>query len=541
MVGIFMIILDFFIVNVAIPSLQADLDAGAASVQWVVAGFGLAMGCGQITGGRLGDRYGRRRLFLLGMMLFTVASAVCGLATTSETLIAGRVAQGLSAALLSPQILSIISAGRSGPARTRAVSAYGITMGLAAACGQLIGGVLTQADVAGFGWRACFLINIPIGAAVLAVAPRAIRESRVDEPAIAGGGGDRGGRGGRDGLDVTGAVLATAALVAVVLPLVQGRDAGWPPWTWLCLAGGLVLLDVFVAHQWRRARRGRAPLVDLALFRERAFTVGLAATLVFFSGVASLFLFLAIYLQHGLGLDALRAGLVFTQLAVGYLATSLLGAPLVRRLGRVALAAGALEMAAGLGLLALTVDHLGVDGPVGLLTPALLIIGAGMGMVMAPLTATILAGIAPRHAGTASGLLATMQQVGNALGVAVVGIIFFRALGDPAGPDAAAGYPHALVVSIAYLAASSVASAALLMLLPARGASAWPAGQTGPAGQPAATRAVPSQGVPATLADGLVAAAPGPPGAGGPVRGQRRNPRGPRPGARCTGCLVYTS
>ncbi|OHV43354.1 hypothetical protein BCD48_28630 [Pseudofrankia sp. BMG5.36] len=480
--GIFMIILDFFIVNVAIPSMQADLGASQTAIQWVVAGFGLALGCGQIIGGRLGDSYGRRRLFTLGMALFTVASAVCGLADSSETLIVGRVAQGLAAALMSPQILSIISVSRVGARRARAVAAYGTTMGMAAACGQLIGGALTQADVAGLGWRACFLINVPIGVAVVVLAPRAVRESRLDGPArvagrkaVAGGdgdddgGGDGDGRGGA-GLDLVGATLATVALVAAVLPLVQGRDAGWPLWTWLCFAGAAVLLAAFGVHQRWMARHGRMPLVDPALFRERAFTVGLLAGLVFFTGIASLFLVLALYLQNGLGLDALRAGLVFTQLAVGYLVTSFAGGPLVRRFGRAALAAGALEMAAGLGLLALVAHHVGTGGPIGLLTPPLLIIGAGMGMVMAPLIGVILAGVAPRHAGTASGMLATAQQVGNALGVAIVGVIFFGALsrpGGPAGADSSEAYPHALVLSIGYLAAASVTSAALLMLLPA--------------------------------------------------------------------------
>jgi len=457
--GIFMIVLDFFIVNVAIPSMQADVGASEATVQWMVAGFGLALGCGQITGGRLGDRYGRRRLFTLGMALFTVASAICGLADTSETLLVGRVAQGLAAALMSPQILSIITVGRVGASRGRAVAAYGTTMGMAAACGQLIGGALTQADVAGLGWRACFLINLPIGLVVVALAPRAIRESRLEErPGTT--------RGGGGGLDLAGATLVTAALLAAVLPLVQGREAGWPLWTWLCLAGAGLLFADFILHQRWMARRGRMPLVDLGLFRERALTVGLFASLVFFSGVASLFLILALYLQNGLGLDALRAGLVFTQLAAGYLVTSFGGGPLVRRFGRVALAAGALEMAGGLGLLALVVHHVGTTGPVGLLTPPLLVIGAGMGMVMAPLIGVVLAGVTPRSAGTASGLLATAQQVGNALGVAVVGVIFFGALGDAAG-DGAAAYPHALVISIGYLAATSVVSATLLMFLPA--------------------------------------------------------------------------
>lgn len=459
--GIFMIILDFFIVNVAIPSMQSDLGAGPAAVQWVVAGMGLALGCGQAVGGRLGDRYGRRRLFTLGMAMFTLASAVCGLASGPGTLIAGRVVQGLAAALMSPQILSTISVFRAGPARVRAVSAYGTTMGIAAACGQLVGGALTQADIAGLGWRPCFLINVPVGLVIVLLAPRVVRESRVAGDATGASGGSR-----RDGVDVVGAGLVTTALVAAVLPLVQGRDAGWPLWTWLSFAGAAVLLTGFVSHQRWVARRGRVPFVELELFRERAFSVGLIASVVFYSGVASLFLFLALYLQRGLGLDALAAGLVFTQLAVGYLVTSLGGGGLVRRFGRLALVAGALGMAAGLGLLALAVHLIGVDGSVGLLTVPLLVIGAGMGMVMAPLMSTILAGVTPGHAGTAAGVLSTVQQVGNAFGVAIVGILFYGSLGDAATPVA---YPHAFQLAVAYLAAALVTTAGLLLLLPGAG------------------------------------------------------------------------
>src|SRR5690348_1981483 len=214
--GVFMTTLDFFIVNVAIPSVQRDLGAGAGAIEWTVAGFSLAIASGVITAGRLGDRFGRRRLYGIGLALFTLASLACGLAPTAGSLVAGRIAQGLSAALMAPQALAILGTAFAGHARARAFSAYGLSMGLAAVFGQLIGGVLIRADVLGLGWRSCFLINVPIGALALAALRRAVPPSAGD---------------GRARLDLAGMVLVTAALVATVLPLISGQSAGWPLWT----------------------------------------------------------------------------------------------------------------------------------------------------------------------------------------------------------------------------------------------------------------------------------------------------------------------
>jgi len=455
--GVFMVTLDFFIVNVAIPSMQRGLRASAASIQLVIAGYGLAIAAGLITGGRLGDLYGQRRLFALGLALFTLTSAACGLAPTPEVLVLARVAQGLAAALLSPQALALLGSVYSGEERARAFTAYGLALGLAAIGGQLIGGVLIQANVAGLGWRACFLVNVPLGAAALLLTPRLIPAARAE------GRGQAARAEGRGQLDLTGAVLVTLGLVAVVLPLIEGREQGWPLWTWLCLAAAAPLLLAFGGYQRRLGVRGGQPLIDSALCGERAFTVGLLITVVFFAGMASFFLVLTLYLQQGRGLDALASGEIFTVLAVGYCATSLGAGQLTRRLGRQALAVGALGMAAGLVLLRVTVAHVGVGSPITLLAPALLLDGAGMGLVIAPLTATVLAGLAPRHAGAAAGVLATMQQVGGALGVAVIGLIFYGALGHAAPRDA---YPRAFDAGLLYLIALAVAVAVLVQLLP---------------------------------------------------------------------------
>ena len=446
--GTFMVVLDFFIVNVAMPAMQRDLHAGTGAIEWVIAGYGLTFATFLITAGRLGDQLGRRRMFSAGLALFTVASAACGLAPSPAVLVVARLVQGLAAALLSPQVLSIIGVVYNGPDRVRAISIYGIVLGLAAVGGQLIGGVLVQADIAGLGWRSCFLINVPIGVVGLAIAARAVPESRVE---------------GANRLDLVGTALVTLGLVDIVLPLVEGRQHGWPAWTWLCLGAAPITLGLFAAHQRRLSRRGGAPLLDPALFRERAFSAGLVTQLVFFASMASYFLVLALYLQQGRGLDALQAGLVFTILAAAYLVASAYAPGLTPRLGRRLPAIGGLVLAVGHGLLALSVADIGVGGSVALLVPGMLLEGAGMGLVITPLTSTVLGSLRPENAGAAAGALSTMQQVGNALGVAVTGVIFFGALDG--------GFGHAFEVSLIQLALLGVAVTVLTRLLPHREAA----------------------------------------------------------------------
>jgi EmrB/QacA subfamily drug resistance transporter len=448
--GVFMGVLDFFIVNVAIPTTQRDLRASAAAIQFVVAGYGLAYGAGLITGGRLGDLYGRRRMFAIGMALFVLTSAACGLAPTAGVLVAARIMQGVAAALLVPQVLAIIGTAYPGAARARALNAYGLTLGLAAVFGQLIGGVLIQANVAGLGWRTCFLINLPIGLAALALTRRAVPESRSPH---------------RSRLDLTGTLLITLALTALVLPLVEGRQQGWPLWSWLSLAAAGPAGIAFVLQQRRAAGRGGAPLVDLSLFRERAFTAGLLTQLVFFAGMASFFLVFALYVQQGRHLDALQAGLIFVPIGGGYLATSLASKRLSQLLGRQVIAAGGLVMGLALVALKVTADRLGTGGNITWLIPSLLLDGAGMGLAIAPLAGTVLSRVRPEHAGAASGVLATTQQVGNALGVAVLGVVFFHAAGQRSGE---AAVPHAFAACLPYLMGVAVAVIGLTQLLPGR-------------------------------------------------------------------------
>lgn len=436
----FMTALDFFIVNVAVPSVQVDLRAGPAAVQWVIAGFGLALAAGLVTAGRLGDRYGRRRVFALGLALFTLASAGCGLAPTTAALVGARVLQGLAAALMGPQVLAILRTAYSGAAQARAFAMYGLTMGVGAVFGQLIGGLLIRADVLGLDWRSCFLINLPVGLAALVLVRRCLPESRAPQ---------------RPGLDPVGALLVTFALTGLVLPLIQGREQGWPLWTWLCLGGSAALLAVFGVHQHRHSS---SPLVDTRLFRQRAFGAGILAQLAFWLGQASFFLVLALYLQQGRGLDALGSGLVFTAIGAGYLLTSTTAHRLAARLGRQVVAGGALLMAAGLGLLGLAAQQAGGAGSVWWLVPGLFVDGLGMGMVIAPVTTTVLARVSPQLVGSAAGVLATVQQVGGALGIALIGIVFY-------GAD---DFSQGFVRCVAVLAVLELVLAALVQLLPRR-------------------------------------------------------------------------
>jgi EmrB/QacA subfamily drug resistance transporter len=445
--GVAMVVLDFFIVNVAMPGMQADLHAGASAIQWVVAGYGLAFAALLITGGRLGDHLGRRRMFSWGLALFTITSAAAGVAPSADTLVIARVAQGAASALLMPQVLAIIGVAYDGEDRTRAITAYAMTLGVASVGGQLIGGVLIQANLFGLDWRSCFLVNVPIGIAALVLTPRVVPESRSE---------------GSTELDLVGAAVVTAALVAVVLPLIQGRAAGWPAWTWASFAAAPVLLADFVLTQRKRARRGNSALVHPSLFAERAFSVGLVSVTVFYASVASFFLVLAFYLQEARGLGALESGLVFSMLGAGFMVTSMVAGSVAARLGRHTLALGAAMRAVALLGLWLAVSKVGSHGSIAWLAPPLVLDGAGMGLVMGPMVSTVLAGVSPEHAGAASGVLATAQQVGNALGIAVIGVVFFGAT------DAGHTIAHAFRLGLIDLAGLSLVVAALVQLLPRR-------------------------------------------------------------------------
>lgn len=444
--GIFLIVLDFFIVNVALPSVQHDLAVGDTALEWLVAGYGLAFGGLLLVASRIADRWGRRRMFCLGIALFVVTSAICGMASTPDLLLAARVAQGASAAAIMPTVLALIGDVYDGPHRVRALSAYATVMGVAAASGQLIGGLLIEADILGLGWRSIFLVNVPIGLAALALAPRMLPDSRaVGAPRV----------------DLAEAVLTVSMLTALVLPLVEGQRLGWPAWTWICLGGAVVLADLLYLRGRALRRRGIRPLIDVEPLRARAVGVGMAGQTLLFLGMASYFLVLALYLQNGRGLGPLASGLVFSIVAVSYMVGTGRAVRLLVAFGpRATIAAAALVY--GLGHLAvlLAVEHVGTGGAVLWLAPGLAIGGFGMGVSLSALIGTVMGSVEPQHAGGVSGTSSTLQQVANAVGVALIGTIFFG-LAD-------SGIATAFEASLEYLIATTVAVAVAAAFLPGR-------------------------------------------------------------------------
>lgn len=441
--GTFMIVMDFFIVNVAFPSIQYHLHASMSAIEWIVASYGITFASFLIMAGRVGDQVGRRRVLAAGLLMFVLASAACGLATTPVALIVARAVQGLAAAMISPNVLAFIGVLYAGKARSRAVGVYAATLGAGAVSGQLIGGMLIGWNVAGLEWRTIFLINIPIGLGAAALLRRVVPESRA---------------GHARRLDAPGVALVTLSLTSITLPLVDGPQASWPAWTWLSLSLAAPLLLLFFTHQRWLTRRGGDPLLAPELLRNRSFALGLLTQVLLWGSVASFFFVLALYLQRGRGLDALDAGSVFTILAAAYVAASLRAPGLMLRLGRAVIAVGAVVLAAGLAVLAWAVSATSSEGPLWELMPGLLLVGAGQGLTITPLVATVLSHAKPEQAGAVSGLLSTMQQVGNALGVAATGVIFHAAFRG--------GYARAFTSSLVEIACLPIGVIVLVVLLP---------------------------------------------------------------------------
>jgi MFS family permease len=434
-----MAVLDFFIVNVALPAMQRSLHAGGSAIEWVAAGYALTTAVLLIASGRLGDRFGRRRMFSAGLGLFTLASATCGLAPNSATLITGRLLQGFGGALMGTNVLSLIGVIYSDAAdRAKAMAAYATVMGFAAVAGQLIGGALLQLDPFGLGWRSCFLINLPVGVLAIIAARRFVPESR----------------GSATSIDLPGIALITATLTALVLPLVEGQQLGWPLWCWISLAMVPPLTTAFALQQRRVHRGGMLPLLDRALLMLPGFRAGLVAQLLFWCGQASFFLILALFLQQGHGLSPLAAGGMFTTLALPYVVTSMRAPELTARYGRNVVTAAALTLVSGHLVLIATVALGGSGGSVLALLPGLGLVGIGMGLGIAPLTGGLMAALRPEQAGAASGALTTAQYVGSAIGVALVGIAYFGGLSS----GFTAAFEHGLWVLVGALTLVAVLS-----------------------------------------------------------------------------------
>jgi EmrB/QacA subfamily drug resistance transporter len=405
--GQFMFVADAFIVNVAIPSIRSDLHASGGAMEAVIAIYQVAFATLVITGGRLGDMHGRKRLFLIGLLAFTAASIDCGLARSSAMLIAARLAQGAAAALMSPQVLATIHTLFPDAARARAFAAFGIALGLGGATGFLLGGWLIQLDIAGWGWRTVFFVNGPVGIA-LAIAAAVLMPADTSRTT--------------GSLDAPGAAFLFGGLLCLVGPILAARDLDYAWWLWVIEGIGAATLVAFLRLERRTEQAGRTPLIDLDLLDDRRFVLGIAATACFFVANISVYLVVTLFLQAGLGWSALDAGSSVLPLALAFVVASRHGARRAAALGARALIEGCLLEAAG--LLAVAVVVAAGTSPVPLIL-ALGVFGYGQGLVMAPLFGTVLMAVRHSQAGSGSGMLTTVQQIANGAGVALIGGLYF--------------------------------------------------------------------------------------------------------------------
>ncbi|HTU86778.1 MAG TPA: MFS transporter [Solirubrobacteraceae bacterium] len=407
-------LLDGTIVNVAAPTIHADLHAGAATLEWIIGGYSLAFAAGLIAGGRLGDIYGRKRLFILGALGFVASSLACAFAVDSAMLIACRLAQGASAALLIPQGLGIIHEVFPPSEHGKAFAVFGPVIGASAVLGPILGGALIAANVFGSGWRLIFFVNLPLGLIAALGAARLMPESRAVKPPR---------------LDLVGTVLAALGMGLLIYPLIQGQQAGWPVWTYLMGAGSALTFALLVVWSRRQRRAGNDPLVEASIFSHRPYSAGLATIVVFFAGMIGTLLTLTLFLQLGEHFTAIHAGLTLAPFAVGTAAgATLAGALLVPRFGRSVLQAATLVIAGGVWWLHEVIGaHALHTGSLELIAPQI-VVGLGIGMTISPLFDFILSAVTKPEVGSASGVLTAVQQLGGAIGVAAMGTIFFSTL-----------------------------------------------------------------------------------------------------------------
>jgi EmrB/QacA subfamily drug resistance transporter len=412
-------LLDALVTTIAGPVIRAELGGSLSLIQWLGAAYTLSMAIGLLTGGRLGDIFGPRRMFMIGAAGFTAASLLCALAWSPGVLIGARAIQGLFGAVMLPQGLGMIKRLFAESEQAKAFGAFGPVMGLSAVGGPILAGWLVDADYFGSGWRMIFFINLPLGVFAVLGAAKFLPEFRSERTPR---------------LDVLGVLLAGAGSVLLLYPLVQGRELGWPAWTFAMLGLGLVVFGVFGSYEGRRERNGLDPLVTPSLFRRPSFTGGLAVGLVFFAALVGIGLIFTLYLQVGLGYSPLKAGLTTLPQAVGMVAGFVAaGSGLAEKLGRKLLLIGTVIMGLGTVGVGVTVWLAGAGINPYQLIPALLVLGAGMGLAMAPFFGIVLAGVSDEETGSASGALTSVQQLGGAFGIAVLGTIFFALLPGAVG------------------------------------------------------------------------------------------------------------
>jgi len=446
----FMDLLDATIVQVALPSIGADLAASEAQLEWIVSGYLLAFAVALITGGRLGDLFGRRRVFLIGIAGFTLASAAAALAWSGDALVVTRIAQGLFAALMVPQLLASVQALFTPRERAPMYGLIGGVSGLAAVLGPVLGGWLVDADLWGLGWRTVFLINVPVGIVIFALAARFVPETRSPRPMR---------------LDLVGVVLLSAVVLAFMVPLVEGQTLGWPTWLWWPVAAGAVLLAAFVAYERRRMHRDGSALLPMPLFANRGFSAGIVTQAAFQGSLNAFTLPFIIYLQVGLGFDALTAGLNLLAFSLGAMLGTAAVIPLVPRLGKWLVTAGAVVMAGGVLWVFAVVSDTGTAFTGWAAAWPMLVAGIGLALLIIPLVDVALATVPVADAGAASGAYSTFQQLGAAAGVAVSTTVFFTIIGDDWSRQHVLTALQASVwVSVAGFAIAALAS----LLLPSR-------------------------------------------------------------------------
>lgn len=407
-------LLDTTIVNIAIPSIQENLGASYATIQWLIAGYSLTFATLLITGGRMGDVFGYKKLFLVGVSGFSLASLLCGLAWNSEILIVARLIQGVTAALMVPQVMSLMQVMYKPHERAGVMGLFGALAGVAASLGPVIGGFLIHANIAGLDWRPIFLINVPVGIFALLMALKYLPEGKSPHPLR---------------LDIWGTGIVVIAMLLLVFPLIQGRELDWPLWTFGMMAAALPVLAMFRWWQKRKDKKDGSALIDPSLLKVPSFIKGLVMNVIFQGVMVGFFLPFTLLLQIGLGYEVILAAVTGIPTAVGIaFSIGFFGQKLIPKLGRYALTLGSVVMLIGLVTTYLIAKANGLDVSGWHFIPGLFITGTGMGLVMAPIFAITLNDVDARHAGSASGVLSAIQQLGGAIGVALIGVVFFGQL-----------------------------------------------------------------------------------------------------------------
>jgi EmrB/QacA subfamily drug resistance transporter len=434
-------LLDTSIVNVALPMIRQDLGGSYATLQWMIASYTLVLAAGLLTGGRLGDMYGRKRLLLWGAAGFVLASVACAFAISPETLIAARMIQALFGAVMVPQCFGLIRDLFPGEDQAKAWGVFGPAIGLATILGPIVAGLLIKADLFGSGWRMIFLINVPLGAFALIAGLKALPDST----------GDRSTR-----LDVTGMLIAGTGMGLLVYPLVQGREQGWPAWLFGMLAAAVVVLTGFVLHQRHRSAHGKTPLVELSVFKRRSYSAGVLFVVFFFVAIIGFSLSIGFLLQLGLGYSPIGASLTMATWALGAFVGSAAGAIGAAGLGRKVLQLGLGIMLLGNIAVFAVFTMAGTDLNAWELAGPFLVSGIGMGMIFVPMFGIILGEIADHEVGSASGALESIQQLSAALGVAVLGTVFFNRFTEPGTPadNALAGAEQVALLAMALAVAA---------------------------------------------------------------------------------------